>query len=96
MPFSPATFGLSSRKTTRMVMMMVTMESGHDDLKRRRFYGFSPTAFLLPYRVERDTNAHSPHGDYGRTFTLCRAGGVFAETPINTRSRRFRGMVIIW
>lgn len=28
-----------------MVMMMVTMESGHDDLKRRRLYGLSPTAF---------------------------------------------------
>jgi len=47
----------SKREPARVVMMMVTMESGHDDLKRRRFYGFSPTAFLLPFGVQRETNA---------------------------------------
>jgi hypothetical protein len=37
----------SKRKPARVVMMMVTMESGHDDLKRRRLYGVLPDGVSL-------------------------------------------------
>jgi len=40
-----------------MVMMMVTMERGHDDLKRRRLFWNLPDGVSFAFSVERERNA---------------------------------------